>query len=349
MAQRRRHRPTGPEMTAPVAGTVPPNAPTLINFSPYGTWRTSPMGLAGRDPIFFARLPSETQTFHPASSPSVRTSASAATASRVSVSSASIPQRRARRARIFGVRWSMRFRSPVTTSKRRWRISVGWRATASPPNSCHHWSCGKASIPPNCHGAADRSSPRQPETLNAENKGFGHTSPAVSSLAPRIVYASIRRAQAGADEARAGRCPGAQPDRSRPRRCAAPVILCIYRSTAARKSLATPTNRQRIQSGRSALTARAIRPMASCRSAPDRCARSCRAATCRARTVLARSAARSPVSRRIVISPKSTTGCRHRKSIFRCVPASPSIFGRVERVLHRNGKAVQLGAGYSHH
>ncbi len=60
------------EMTAPVPGTVPPKAPTLINFSPYGTWRTSPMGLAGRDPIFFAQLASETQTFHPASSPAVQ-------------------------------------------------------------------------------------------------------------------------------------------------------------------------------------------------------------------------------------------------------------------------------------
>jgi hypothetical protein len=60
------------EMTAPVPGPVPPQAPSLINFSPYGTWRTSPMGLAGRDPIFFAQLASETQTFHPASSPAVQ-------------------------------------------------------------------------------------------------------------------------------------------------------------------------------------------------------------------------------------------------------------------------------------
>jgi hypothetical protein len=36
----------------------------LINISPYGTWRGSPMGLAGRDPIFFAQLASETDTFH---------------------------------------------------------------------------------------------------------------------------------------------------------------------------------------------------------------------------------------------------------------------------------------------
>ena len=46
--------------------TVPdPHSDKLINMSPYATWRTSPMGLAGRDPIFFAQLASETQTFHP--------------------------------------------------------------------------------------------------------------------------------------------------------------------------------------------------------------------------------------------------------------------------------------------
>ncbi|WP_216856283.1 hypothetical protein [Acidisphaera sp. S103] len=56
------------EMTAPVPGTA-----VVDNFSPYGTWRTSPMGLAGRDPIFFTQLASETQTFHPPSlSPTVQ-------------------------------------------------------------------------------------------------------------------------------------------------------------------------------------------------------------------------------------------------------------------------------------
>jgi hypothetical protein len=37
----------------------------LLNLAPYGEWRGSPMGLAGRDPVFFAQLESE-QTFHPA-------------------------------------------------------------------------------------------------------------------------------------------------------------------------------------------------------------------------------------------------------------------------------------------
>ena len=49
------------DMTLPA-----PTGKKLINISPYGTWRSSPMGLAGRDPVFFAQLASETQTFHPA-------------------------------------------------------------------------------------------------------------------------------------------------------------------------------------------------------------------------------------------------------------------------------------------
>jgi mono/diheme cytochrome c family protein len=39
---------------APIDGS-----PTGINVSPYGEWRWSPMGLAGRDPIFYAQLESE--------------------------------------------------------------------------------------------------------------------------------------------------------------------------------------------------------------------------------------------------------------------------------------------------
>lgn len=50
--------------------TMPnPHGANLINLSPYGTWRTSPMGLAGRDPFFFAQLASEMQSFHPAAKP----------------------------------------------------------------------------------------------------------------------------------------------------------------------------------------------------------------------------------------------------------------------------------------
>jgi hypothetical protein len=37
----------------------------LLNLAPYGEWRGSPMGLAGRDPIFFSQLETE-QAAHPA-------------------------------------------------------------------------------------------------------------------------------------------------------------------------------------------------------------------------------------------------------------------------------------------
>jgi len=52
--------------------TVPGPDNRLIDLSPYGTWRASPMGMAGRDPIFLAQLASETQTFHPKASAEVQ-------------------------------------------------------------------------------------------------------------------------------------------------------------------------------------------------------------------------------------------------------------------------------------
>jgi hypothetical protein len=54
--------------------TLPnPHADNLLNLSPYATWKTSPMGLAGRDPVFYAQLASEIDTFHPEASPIVQT------------------------------------------------------------------------------------------------------------------------------------------------------------------------------------------------------------------------------------------------------------------------------------
>lgn len=47
--------------------TEPGRDAKLANISPYGSWRKSPMGLSGRDPVFFAQLASEIETFHPES------------------------------------------------------------------------------------------------------------------------------------------------------------------------------------------------------------------------------------------------------------------------------------------
>ena len=56
--------PSGPLMwlTPSPAYTAPPSSlpgPVGVNVSEYGEWRWSPMGLAGRDPVFFAQLESE--------------------------------------------------------------------------------------------------------------------------------------------------------------------------------------------------------------------------------------------------------------------------------------------------
>lgn len=58
------------DMTRPVVAKA--GQPGLVNESPYGGWSSSPMGLAGRDPVFFAQLASEVQTFHPANADTVQ-------------------------------------------------------------------------------------------------------------------------------------------------------------------------------------------------------------------------------------------------------------------------------------
>jgi len=52
------------DMTTPNPHATSDSEAFLLNLSPYATWRTSPMGLGGRDPIFYAQLASETETFH---------------------------------------------------------------------------------------------------------------------------------------------------------------------------------------------------------------------------------------------------------------------------------------------
>ncbi|HSN85914.1 MAG TPA: cytochrome P460 family protein, partial [Thermoanaerobaculia bacterium] len=51
------------DMTLQQAGQ--PAYKNLLNLAPYGEWRGSPMGLAGRDPVFFSQLETE-ETVHPA-------------------------------------------------------------------------------------------------------------------------------------------------------------------------------------------------------------------------------------------------------------------------------------------
>lgn len=57
------------DMTLQQAGQ--PAYKNLLNLAPYGEWRGSPMGLAGRDPVFFSQLETE-ETLHPAIGPLVQ-------------------------------------------------------------------------------------------------------------------------------------------------------------------------------------------------------------------------------------------------------------------------------------
>jgi hypothetical protein len=50
--------PFGPTMFLPTGESAEYGEPG-VHFSPYGEWRWTPMGLAGRDPVFFAQLESE--------------------------------------------------------------------------------------------------------------------------------------------------------------------------------------------------------------------------------------------------------------------------------------------------
>ena len=51
--------PFGPTMVALPPGATGATGQTGRNVSPYGEWRWSPMGLAGRDPVFYSQLDSE--------------------------------------------------------------------------------------------------------------------------------------------------------------------------------------------------------------------------------------------------------------------------------------------------
>src|SRR3984885_11990926 len=53
--------PPAPVSAAAAAPAPSPTPPYPFNVSPYGEWRWSPMGLAGRDPVFFSQLESEIQ------------------------------------------------------------------------------------------------------------------------------------------------------------------------------------------------------------------------------------------------------------------------------------------------
>ena len=314
------------EMTAPVPGTIPPNAPSLINFSPYGTWRTSPMGLAGRDPIFFSQLASETQTFHPAISPLVQNVCLGCHGIQGQRQFASIPPSQAPPCPDFLREIVDAVPFPSDNKQAALAHFGGLARDGISCDSCHHMVLGKADTARFATQPQNRCVAERQELLNADNNRlWPHLHRQLLRRLAGYGLWPVRGPQAGADEPRARRRPGAQHDdqdlgalRHLPYRASAGL-------SAAPRLWARATNRQPIRSGHSALTAPATAPTANCPSAPARWRNPARAATCRAPTVQVRSAARSPVSRSTVISRRPTTGCRLRRSTCRCAPASPSI------------------------
>jgi hypothetical protein len=103
-----------------------PHGEGLLNLSPYATWRSSPMGLGGRDPVFYAQLASE-ERFHPTAAEELQGICLGCHGSSRSTASS-----RPASARPSCARRRARCRSPPATRRRTSRRTARSPATASP-------------------------------------------------------------------------------------------------------------------------------------------------------------------------------------------------------------------------
>ncbi len=109
---------------------------------PTRTWRTSPMGLGGRDPIFYAQLASETETFHPRQSAPVQDiclGCHGITGPAPVRRSTSPSRKPARAAATSCARRRMPCPSRPTTPRPISQATARWRATASPAPPATTW------------------------------------------------------------------------------------------------------------------------------------------------------------------------------------------------------------------
>jgi hypothetical protein len=146
--------------------------PAMYNFSPYGTWRTSPMGLAGRDPIFFTQLASETQTFHPQEAGPVQT---------VCLGCHGIQGQRqfsidaARDCPDFTREMVDAVPFPATNPHAAQARFGGLARDGISCETCHHMVLGKADTARFSGQPQNRCVAQRQEFLNAGNTGFGRT------------------------------------------------------------------------------------------------------------------------------------------------------------------------------
>ena len=239
----------------------------LLNLSPYCHLAHFADGPAGRDPVFFAQLASETETFHPESSahhpghlPRLPRRAGPAP-------DADRPPRRDRRtASRSGATRSMPCPIRRTTRSAGSRTMLRSARDGVSCTTCHTWCWARRTPEPK--RAPSRRTPasrRGRSELNPGLTGFAAPSPAVSWSA-RPTSSTVRsRAQAQADEACHRHRARAHHGTSRARRSARAAIPCTCRCCIAARPSATPTSRRPIRSGRSAPTAPARRPTARCR------------------------------------------------------------------------------------
>ncbi len=279
--------------------TMPnPHGKGLLDLSQYATWRSSPMGLAGRDPIFFAQLASETQTFHPRSADLVESTCLGC----------------------HGIAGARQFQidehaktGACPTFTRDLVDAVPW-PSGNPGaehadygmlardgvtcTACHRMALTEAAMAKAAGAAENACIAERQAVLNPENTGFARTVTGSFLVGgPEAILGPFESPKTIPMENIARHDPGP--------RCGDHELGGLrelpHRASANPQGRPTPrpasTSRPPIRNGRSAPTAPARRRMATCRSAPARSASPARTATCRTRTTTASFApARSPAS-----------------------------------------------------
>ena len=151
----------------------------LVNISPYGTWRGSPMGLAGRDPIFFAQLgkrdadiPSREEGDDRGHVPRLPRHSRPASAR---------DRHQDQHRHLSAVLARCRQHDPVRDAGRprirspRWRITARSRATASPARHAITW-CSARKTPRNIAGQPQNVCVEEKQkALNPDLTGFAAT------------------------------------------------------------------------------------------------------------------------------------------------------------------------------
>ena len=219
LPRRRQHRPAVRHDARPTR-----MATTCSTSRPTRTWRTSPMGLGGRDPIFFAQLASETADLPPRGRDTVQdiclgchgvVGAAAVRRSTTQAKTGECPPF-LREVTSSAVPW------PADNPSAALPTTARWRATASPAPPAT--ACCPATSRENAAAGApeNRCVKERQALLNPDNRASRRPSPAASCVGPPDeLYRAVRQAQDQADGGGARHQAASTRRRSRAPRCAA--------------------------------------------------------------------------------------------------------------------------------